>query len=288
MRAHFLAIFAVVMCTRSLAYAFDWVNVHNAAETMTESQARDAVSGNPGSAEDLYALGLVYLGEHKNTEAKEVFATMPVCIEARWGIAEVLRRQHQRQESARMLDAIIVDEPSFMPAYISRGFLYYLELRFNDAVRCAQIVMRQGRGRVDTANYVRAYSLYAGTKGMIAHYGGPLSKAINGTVVLPMLRRAEKLRPESPEVLFGIGSFYILAPGLAGGDIDRGIEYLQATIKQDHLFTDAYVRLAQAYLFKGDQRQYTENLSRALAIDPQNELALDVRDKTCKYICSRQ
>jgi len=277
-----------VICIAQTGFAFDWVAVHNAAETMPETSAQQIVAQKPDSAEGLYTLGLVYLSQHKDKQAQEVFERMPASIEARWGIAEVLRRQHKRQESARMLDVIIADDPSFMPAYVSRGFLYYLDLRFNDAVGCARVVMRQTQGKSDVRNVVRAYALYAGAKGMIAHYGGPFSKAINGTVVLPMLRKAEKIRPEAPEVLFGIGCFYILAPGFAGGDIDRGIEYLKRTVARDPLFADAYARLAQAYLFKGDRQQYALYLARALAVDPQNELACDVRDKTCIYICARE
>ncbi len=277
-----------ILSVMRLAFAFDWIASHNAAETMTEAQALASVARDPRSEKDLYELGLVYLRQHKDAAAQKTFESMPVSIQSRWGIAEVLRRQHRHKESGRMLDAIIAEDPSFMPAYLSRGYLYYLELRFNDAIRCARMVMRQPQGKTDVANYVRAYSLYAGTKGMIAHYGGPLSKAINGTVVLPMLRKAEKIRPESPEVLFGIGSFYLLAPSLAGGDIDRGIEYLRRAIALDPLLADAYVRLAQAYLFKKDQRQYALYLDRAFSIDPQNELALDIRDKSCKYICSRE
>ncbi len=120
---------------------------------------------------------------------------------------------------------------------------------------------------------------------MIAHYGGPLSKIINGTAVLPSLKAAEKLQPESAGVKFGLGSFYLLAPTLAGGDLERAEAYLKKAIEIDPLFVDAYVRLGQLYKIKGDSVRYNEYLNKALKIDSQNELALDIKNGKCKFIC---
>ena len=120
---------------------------------------------------------------------------------------------------------------------------------------------------------------------MIAHYGGPLSKVINGTGVLPALRKAEALQPDNAGVLFGIGSYYLLAPGFAGGDRNAALDHLEKAVKADPLMADTYVRLAQAYKLKGNSEKYNVCLQKALEIDPQNELALDIKNKTCKFIC---
>jgi Tfp pilus assembly protein PilF len=39
--------------------------------------------------------------------------------------------------------------------------------------------------------------------------------------------------------------------------------------------TQVYVRLAQAYRFKGDIIAYRKNIARAIEIDPQDEVLLD-------------
>jgi len=127
--------------------------------------------------------------------------------------------------------------------------------------------------------------LRGGVKGMIAHYGGALSKVINGTAVLPNLKTAEKLQPEFSGVKFGLGSFYLLAPSLAGGDLGEAQKYLEEAVKIDPLFADAYVRLAQLYKIKGDTRRYNGYINKALEIDPKNELTLDVSSGKCKFIC---
>jgi tetratricopeptide (TPR) repeat protein len=127
--------------------------------------------------------------------------------------------------------------------------------------------------------------MYAGAKGMLAHYGGLISKAIDGLAVKPNLDKAQKLQPNSPGVLFGLGSFYLLAPGIAGGDKAKAQNFLNQAIQADPLFADVYVRLGQLAKIKGDQEKYNLYLQKALEIDPQNELAQDVQSGRCKFIC---
>ena len=94
-----------------------------------------------------------------------------------------------------------------------------------------------------------------------------------------------ELQPDDPAVLFGLGSFYLLAPGIVGGNIDKAKSYLERAVSTDPFFADAYVRLAQVYKAKGDSKKFEEYLKRALEIDPQNALARYARSKTCKFIC---
>ncbi len=147
-------------------------------------------------------------------------------------------------------------------------------------------VIQQGRDKVDLSNYARAYSVYAGAKGMIAHYGGPVSKAINGLAVKSNLDKAAKLQPDAAGVLFGLGSYYLLAPALAGGDKTKAEIYFKKAIAADPLFADVYVRLAQLYKIKGDKEKYNLYLAKALEIDPGNELAIDTKSRSCKFICT--
>jgi len=183
------------------------------------------------------------------------------------------------------LEDIINKHPDFAPAKISLAYISFIQRDFNRAVRLADDVIHQGQETVDLSNYVRAYGLHAGAKGMIAYYGGPLSKVVNGTFVHSTLRHAQKLDPQSPAVLFGLGSYYLLTPPFLGRDLEMAEEYLMRAIERDPRFPDVYVRLAQVYQLKGEQEKYNEFLAQALALDPQNELALDIKNRTCKFVC---
>jgi tetratricopeptide (TPR) repeat protein len=282
--------FLILFCLYfTQCFALDWKSLHEQADAKGMQYVMLFLENNPDSIEGLYALGLVYLNNHKNKDAEEIFkkiiAIEPASLEARWGIAEVLRREHKLEESLSMLNDILKEKPDFAPACISMAYIKYLRMDFNVSVGLAQRVLALGRDNVDLTNYVRAYAMLAGAKGMIAHYGGPISKVINGTKVLPNLRRAERLQPEAPAVLFGLGSFYLLAPSLAGGDLAKAEQYLRKSISVDSLFADAYVRLAQVYKLKGQMDVFNSLLEDALKIDQGNELAMDIKNGSCRYIC---
>ncbi|MFA5115301.1 MAG: tetratricopeptide repeat protein [Candidatus Omnitrophota bacterium] len=276
----------------NVSYAMDWKKLHETADKTMPSDAFMRVQANPTSVKDLYILGLIYLNQHKDDQSRNMFSEIlkmePNLLEARWGIAEVLRREHELKKSRGILEEIIKAEPKFYPAYNSLAYIDYLEGDFEGAVSLAEKVLKQGREAADLSNYVRAYLILGGAKGMIAHRGGPFSKVINGTAVLPNLKKAQELKPNSPEVFFGMGGFYLLAPGLAGGDINLAIAYLEKAVKTDPMFADAYVRLAQAYMVKGDDAKYELYLRKALEIDPKNELALDAGSGRCKFICPQK
>lgn len=270
-------------------YGLDWKKLHERADKTDLPAALFSVQQDNGSIDNLYVLGLVYLSRHKDKEAGEVFnkitALSPGVIEAKWGLAEVLRRQHKNEESEKLLNEVINSSPEFSPVYISLGYLKYRQMDFNQAVRLAGKVLEQGETRVDQTNHVRVHLLRAGAKGMIAHYGGVFSKFINGTAVLPDLKAAEKAQPDNALVKFGLGSFYMLAPAFAGKDMKKAEEYLKKAVTNDPLFADSYVRLGQLYKIKGDDAKYKEYLGKALKIDPGNDLALDISSGRCRFIC---
>ena len=85
--------------------------------------------------------------------------------------------------------------------------------------------------------------------------------------------------------MFGLGSFYLLAPAFAGGDINKAEEYLKKALAADPLFADVYVRLAQVYKLKGDKDNYRFYLEKAFKVDPENQLAVDIKSGKCKFIC---
>ena len=273
----------------SLCYGLDWKRLYEKADNSNLSDALSIVKTKPDSINDLYVLALVYLNLHKDKEAEEVFVKVmtldPEMIEAKWGIAEVLRRQHKLDESEELLKEVIKSNPEFSPAYINLAYIMCIRMDFNEVARLAGKVLRQREKKVDRSNRVRAYLLFGGAKGIIAYHGGLLSKIINGTNVLRSLKTAEQLQPNSLWVRYVMGTFYLLVPSLAGGDIVKAEEYLKQAIEIDPLFADPYVRLGQIYKAKGDNAKYKEYINKALEIDPQNELAIDISSGRCKFMC---
>ena len=284
-----LSVALVVLLLTLPSYALDWKSLHEKADQFTLDELPAFVKDDPGSPDTLYMQALIYLNYHRVEEARAAFQRIlhsdPDSVEAKWGLAEILRRDKKTDESEAMLNEVIEDDPAFWPAYITLAYLRYTQTDFDAAVKLALKVRRQGKERVDLSNYTRSYLIFAGAKGMIASNGGPLSKLLNGTQVLPNLKKAEKLQPDSAAVLFGLGSFYFLAPSIAGGNINKAVDYLERTIEADPLFTDGYVRLAQVYKSKGDLVKYRFYLDKAVAIDPQNELLRDEQGGVCKFNC---
>lgn len=109
------------------SYALEWKNLHEEADRLSLSQALLALEADPASINNLYVLGLVYLNEHKNKEANEVFnrilALDSRVVEAKWGLAETLRREHKIDQSETILNEIIKTNPDFSPAYISLAYI---------------------------------------------------------------------------------------------------------------------------------------------------------------------
>ena len=280
----------ILLTYSSASYSMDWKILHNKADHLSLVAAQEAVAKNPGILDDQYVLGLVYLNLHQDRAALQIFSILhnsyPDMVELKWGLAESSRRLHDLKRAESLLSEITKEDPQFAPALISLAYIKYFRMDFKGSVQLASQVIRQGQDKMDLSNYARAYAMYAGSKGMLAHYGGLLSKAIDGLAVKTNLDKAEKLQPDSPAVLFGLGSYYLLAPVIAGGNKSRAAEYLNRAVKIDPFFADVYVRLAQLAKIKGEKEKYDFYMNKALEIDPANELALDTKSGRCRFICT--
>lgn len=273
----------------TITYAADWKDLHSKADVISLVEAQQALKIKSFTITDAYVLGLVHLNLHQDELAYQVFKAIlekvPNSIEAKWGMAEALRRKHDLKNAEDLLNEVFKVNPQFIPALISLAYIKYFQMEFNLSVRLALKVIQQGQDGSDLSNYVRALSMYAGSKGMLAHYGGLFSKAIDGIAVKPNLDRALRLQPNSPEALFGMGSFYLLAPRIAGGDKSKAEGYFNQAIKVDPYFADVYVRFAQLAKINGNKEKYDLYMSKALELDSQNELAIDTISGRCKFIC---
>ena len=273
----------------SPAAASSWVDWHTRAQEMSLSEAQARASAPGAGAEDWYVLGLRELDQYRFADADQAFARVlaldPNNLAARWGRAEVLRGQHDFAASVPILEQVLREDPRFAPALNSLAYIKYMQMSFTESSRLTGQVINLGEGQVDRESLVRAHGLYAAAKGMLAQTGGPLARSANFFAVQRHLRLARELDPESVVVLFGYGSYYMSIPTVLGGDLDKAREYLLAAVKRDPLFAEPYARLAQLAKVQGDEEAYQRYLDQALALDPRNEVALDLKEGTCRFIC---
>lgn len=283
----FLSLIFFIMA--SSGYSMQWQELHEKADSFTLEQAQDFFKESHEALEGMYVLGLVYLNLHLDNEAGDIFSRMlkrdAAVVTARWGEAEVLRRQHHLDESANKLKDIIKSNPDFSPAYNSLASIYYFEEKFKKVIALSAKVIKQGKEKAGLADLVKAHCLYARAKVIMAHFGGPLAKIISGSAVMRHLEIARKIQPDSAYVYFVMGNYYLLSPVLFGRNLRKAEWYFQKTVRKDPLFADAYVRLGQVYKLKGDRKKYDSYIMKAFEIDSQNQLAIDVRSEACRLAC---
>ncbi len=286
-----LVIAFLCLYCNALSYAMDWKSLHEKANNISIEQAA-AQPNVQKNKEGLYILAIAYFNNHMDKKALDCFERIleldPDSISAKWGIAEFQRRIYKYDIAEESLKKIINDRPDFCPAYISLAYIKYIQTDFEEVVKLMATVINYGLKNTNLTTHVRAHCLYAGAKGMIAYSGGPISKIVNGPAVFRHLKIAQKLFPECVAVHFGFGCYYLLRQKESGQDLNKAEKHLKRAITIDPLFADGYVRLSQVYHSKGDFKKSGIFLNKALEIDPENLLAVDIISKKCKFICDWQ
>lgn len=124
-----------------------------------------------------------------------------------------------------------------------------------------------------------AYCLLAGVLGykiqMMGLTGGILYKKQS----IEALKKAMALNPNNPDIYIGFGISCIATPLLFGGDLDKGIDYLNKALELDPQKHRAYIWLAKAYRRKGQEAKAKSMILKALKNKPNDlgamkELAL--------------
>ncbi len=280
MKAFVFALFVFVFGSCVQAAPADWKALHERADAVPLAQLRAAARAQPDSIEALYALALGHMNLYEEEAARSLFQEIlrrdPDNIGGRWGLAELMRRDHRLDAAQEELEKIMEEAPEFAAAPVTLGYLLFDKDEYERSIRLAVRVIRLGADRVDLTNLTRAYLIIGGAKGMLAEQGGPFSKLFQGTQVMSYLRKAQRLQPENPGVYFGMGSFYAMAPAFAGGDKAKGIKLLEKAVETDPNFTDAWARLAGVWFAHGDKEKYKRYLAKARSLDPRNKLVLKV------------
>ena len=230
----------------------------------------------PASLPDAFLL----LKNRRDKEALAIFDKIlkeqPDNLGAFWGKAEVLRRDRQYAQAENILNQILKKEPQHAASLISLAYIRYKDNKLSKAQELAKQVL--GGAYADKENLALAYMMLGAINSGRSARGWFFSKIRYGTQIQCYFLRAKELAPDLPEVHLGLGTFYLLAPGIVGGNLSKAIKELELAVKIAPDFATANARLAQAYKRKPDLGKYNFYVARAEALDPANEVLKELKN----------
>ena len=217
----------------------------------------------------------------KDNEALAIFekilSEQPDNLNALWGKAEVLRRMRKYKESESILKKeVLKNNPNHASSLISLSYIRYKDDRLNEALELVNQVLKTDS--LDRENKALAYMMLGTINSRRSAKGWFFSKIKYGTQIRRYFLKAKELAPDLPEVHLGLGTFYLLAPAIIGGDLNRAIEELEYAVGIASDFATANARLAQAYKKKSDLEKYNFYIQRAKKLDPENEVLKELQE----------
>lgn len=207
-------------------------------------------------------------------EMNKILAIAPDDICALWAKAEIFRRSYQFEPAEKILKQILAVNPDDAPSLISLSYIRYHARKFSEALKILKGVLRQKD--LEPQDKAMAYMLIGSINAKKSSLGGLFSKLAYGTQIKGYFEKARDLAPDLPEVHLGLGTFCMLAPKIAGGNLERAIEELKCAVDLAPEFATANARLAQAYRLKGISDKYNFYLRRAKELDPDNEVVREI------------
>jgi tetratricopeptide (TPR) repeat protein len=222
---------------------------------------------------------LVLLKNRKDNDALVVFekilADEPGNLDALWGKAEIKRRAHKYKEAQALLSEILKQNPNHVSSLISLAYIRYKDDKLNEA---SELINRAiNASSSDKENEALAYMMLGTINSRRSAKGWFFSKIRYGTQIKCYFLKAKELAPHLPEVHLGLGTFYLKAPAIVGGNLDKAVEELEAAVRIAPDFATANARLAQAYKKKGNLEKYNFYIQRARELDSQNEVLKELQ-----------
>ena len=270
-----LIVLACLFC--SSAFAADWKSPADLAVRLTPASIAHLENKEDKSAQDVYMLTVLYYREYQRAKLKKLLGDhekqMPASPAVKLLQGIVLMSDHRYQESRNVLTGVINAYPDFYPALVTLSHLDYLQKDFDRAYRRALQIIEK-KSELSRFYFAVSLMLAAGAKGIIVKNN--MIKAIPAYFeVNGYLKEAQKQMPDSAEVLYAVGSYHLLTPSIAGGSLDKAIILLEKSKHMMPLNPSVYVRLAQAYRACGQKAVSQQYLTKAMELDPRNELLLD-------------
>ena len=201
---------------------------------------------------------------------EKILADEPGNLDALWGKAEIKRRAHKYKEAQALLSEILKQNPNHVSSLISLAYIRYKDDKLNEALQLINRAINASSS--DKENEALAYMMLGTINSRRSAKGWFFSKIRYGTQIKCYFLKAKELAPHLPEVHLGLGTFYLKAPAIVGGNLDKAVQELETAVRIAPDFATANARLAQYYEKKGDLEKYNFYLNRAKELDPQNEV----------------
>ncbi|MEE9913453.1 MAG: hypothetical protein K4571_17210 [Deltaproteobacteria bacterium] len=268
-------ILASLFC--SVSFASEWKSPADLACGLPPDAVVSLENKKDKTPQDIYMLTIIYYREFQRSKLKKLFQDhekqAPAGPEMKLLAGIVLMRDHRHQESREVLTGVAKTHPDFYPAQTTLAHLAYLQKDFDRSYRIARQMIEKKK-ELSRFHLALCLMLATGAQGAITKKS--MLRAIPAYFeVNRYLKEAQKQMPDSAEVLYAVGSYYLLMPAIVGGDLDRAIFLLERSRRLTPLNPGVYVRLAQAYRARGDAAASEQNIARAIELDPHDELLQD-------------
>jgi len=207
----------------------------------------------------------------------KVLKKQPLNLDALWGKAEVLRRSRDFKESEELLSIILKENPQYIPAILSYAYIKYKDNQINPALKLIHHALKiRGISKGDEAI---ALMLLGTINSRLSQKGWLFSKIRYGTHIKNYFLKAERLAPDLPEVHLGLGTFYLKAPHIAGGNLNSAFKELNLALGIAPNFATVNARLAQAYRKNGNSVNFKLYIEKAKKLDPENEVVKEIENE---------
>lgn len=274
---YILSFFILPCLLVSFSFAADWKDPADTAVQMSPGAVLSLENKKDKTEQDVYKLTIIYYREYQRTKLKKIFQThekiFPGHPVVMWLQGIILLGDHRYQECRDVLAGVIKAHPDFYPAILTLAHLDYVQKDFERAYGSAVAMMEKGE-ELSRFHFTVSLLIAAGSKGIMTKKS--LIRAIPSYFeVNGYLKKAQALMPGAAEVLYAVGSYHLLTPAIAGGDLDKAVALLEKSRQLTPLNPGVHVRLAQAYRAKGNLAASQKNMVRAAQLDPHDELLLD-------------
>lgn len=207
----------------------------------------------------------------------KILRDKPDSLEALSGKAEVLRRTSKFKEAQELINEILRKHPQHSTSLITLAYIKYKEDRLDEASGLINQVLRESY--LDKDNEALAYTILGAINSRRALRSWFLGKVKYAAQIKEYFLKAKALAPGLPEAHLSLGTFYLLAPAIVGGNLDKALQELEVAVKIAPDFATANARLAQAYKKKGDLENYNFYIQRVQELDPDNEVLKEIKNE---------
>lgn len=206
--------------------------------------------------------------------AEKILFEQPANLDALWMKAEIARRARDYQLAEERLNSIMQINSNHAATLISLAYIRYKDDRLKEAQDLVRRVF--SLACADKEDLALANLIFGMINSRRSLSGGLYSKVWYGRKIKAYFLKAKKLAPDLPEVRLGLGTFYLLAPAIVGGNLDKAGAELESALELAPDFATVNARLAQFYQKKGDRKNCEFYLQRAKTLDPQNEALKEI------------